>query len=179
MQRLVLLISGAVILVAPTSASAVPIHVHDRVPVTHHRVVGKDVDGAIVATWTTMREVVRVEHVPPADRDDDGIADSEDPCVACAPPPPPPAVSEPSAVEPSTAYSAPVASSGAAPSVVQCESGGDYSAATGNGYFGGYQFDSSTWDAYGDPAYGEANEAPPEVQDAAAASVPYDAWPNC
>jgi hypothetical protein len=22
-------------------------------------------------------------------------------------------------------------------------------------------------------------EAPPEVQDAAAAAVPYDAWPNC
>ncbi len=30
-----------------------------------------------------------------------------------------------------------------------------------------------------DPAYGEASEAPPAVQDAAAASVPYDAWPNC
>jgi hypothetical protein len=62
---------------------------------------------------------------------------------------------------------------------VQCESGGDYGANTGNGYYGGYQFDSGTWDAYGDPAYGEANEAPPAVQDAAAASVPYDAWPNC
>lgn len=62
---------------------------------------------------------------------------------------------------------------------VMCESGGDYSAATGNGYYGGYQFDSGTWDAYGDPAYPEASDAPPEVQDAAAASVPYDAWPNC
>jgi hypothetical protein len=64
-------------------------------------------------------------------------------------------------------------------STVMCESGGDYAANTGNGYFGGYQFDSGTWDAYGDPAYAEANEAPPAVQDAAAASVPYDAWPNC
>lgn len=64
-------------------------------------------------------------------------------------------------------------------STVMCESGGDYAANTGNGYYGGYQFDSGTWDAYGDPAYGEANEAPPAVQDAAAASVPYDAWPNC
>jgi hypothetical protein len=70
-------------------------------------------------------------------------------------------------------------SGGAGNSTVQCESGGDYSANTGNGYYGGYQFDSGTWDAYGDPAYGEANEAPPAVQDAAAASVPYDAWPNC
>jgi len=70
-------------------------------------------------------------------------------------------------------------SRGAGNSTVMCESGGDYSANTGNGYYGGYQFDSGTWDAYGDPAYGEASEAPPAVQDAAAASVPYDAWPNC
>jgi len=69
--------------------------------------------------------------------------------------------------------------SGAATGTVMCESGGDYSANTGNGYFGGYQFDSGTWDAYGDPAYAEASDAPPAVQDAAAASVPYDAWPNC
>ena len=70
-------------------------------------------------------------------------------------------------------------SSGAANATVMCESGGDYAANTGNGYFGGYQFDSGTWDAYGDSAYAEASDAPPAVQDAAAASVPYDAWPNC
>jgi hypothetical protein len=70
-------------------------------------------------------------------------------------------------------------STGAASATVMCESGGDYAADTGNGYYGGYQFDSGTWDAYGDPAYAEASDAPPEVQDAAAASVPYDAWPNC
>jgi Transglycosylase-like domain len=67
----------------------------------------------------------------------------------------------------------------AASSTVTCESGGDYSANTGNGYYGGYQFDSGTWDAYGDPAYAEASDAPPAAQDAAAASVPYDAWPSC
>ena len=69
--------------------------------------------------------------------------------------------------------------SGAASSTVMCESGGDYSANTGNGYYGGYQFDSQTWDAYGDSSYAEASDAPPAVQDQAAASVPYDAWPNC
>jgi hypothetical protein len=67
----------------------------------------------------------------------------------------------------------------ASAATVQCESGGDYSIDTGNDYYGAYQFDSGTWDTYGDPAYAEANEAPPAVQDAAAASVPYDAWPNC
>ena len=76
-----------------------------------------------------------------------------------------------------TSYSASSASS----STVQCESGGDYSADTGNGYYGAYQFDQSTWDAYAPSGYQGTNpaEAPPAIQDEAAASVPYDAWPNC
>jgi hypothetical protein len=81
-------------------------------------------------------------------------------------------VEEPDYTEPAPAVSG-------APDVVMCESGGDYGINSGNGYYGGYQFDSQTWDAYGDPAYGEAHLAPPAVQDAAAAAVPYDAWPNC
>ena len=74
---------------------------------------------------------------------------------------------------------APSGGGGSSNSTVMCESGGDYGANTGNGYYGGWQFDSQTWDAYGDPRYGEANQAPPSVQDQAAARVPYDAWPNC
>lgn len=96
------------------------------------------------------------------------------------PPAPEPVVTTDYSVTTQTNPAAPLDyAAGAGGSTVQCESGGDYSANTGNGYYGGWQFDSSTWDAYGDPAYGEANEAPPAVQDAAAASVPYDAWPNC
>jgi hypothetical protein len=67
-------------------------------------------------------------------------------------------------------------------STVQCESGGDYSAVDPSGtYYGAYQFDQSTWDAYAPSGYQGVNpaEAPPAVQDQAAASVPYDAWPNC
>jgi hypothetical protein len=78
-----------------------------------------------------------------------------------------------------TATATPAYTSGTSSGTVACESGGDYSANTGNGYYGGYQFDSGTWDAYGDSQYAEASDAPPAVQDAAAASVPYDAWPNC
>jgi Transglycosylase-like domain len=49
------------------------------------------------------------------------------------------------------------------------------------GYYGAYQFDQSTWDAYAPSGYQGVNpaEAPPSVQDATAASVPYDAWPSC
>ena len=37
--------------------------------------------------------------------------------------------------------------------VAECESGGDWSIDTGNGYFGGLQFSQSTWAAYGGTDY--------------------------
>ena len=46
--------------------------------------------------------------------------------------------------------------------VAQCESGGNWSINTGNGFFGGLQFTSSTWAAYGGTAFApEANQASP------------------
>ena len=77
----------------------------------------------------------------------------------------------------STSYS----SGAAASSTVQCESGGDYTAVNPAGYYGAYQFDQQTWDAYAPSGYQGVNpaEAPPAVQDQTAASVPYDAWPGC
>lgn len=45
-------------------------------------------------------------------------------------------------------------------------------------YWGKYQFDRSTWAAHGgDPD--EYGSAPESEQDAVAARVQYDAWPNC
>ena len=69
----------------------------------------------------------------------------------------------------------------ASSSTAQCESGGSYTAVNPAGYYGAYQFDQSTWDAYAPSGYQGVNpaEAPPAVQDATAAAVPYDAWPNC
>jgi hypothetical protein len=83
---------------------------------------------------------------------------------------------------PATTESSTTTSYGAATSsTAQCESGGDYTAVNPAGYYGAYQFDQSTWDAYAPSGYAGTNpaEAPPEVQDAAAANVPYDAWPSC
>jgi hypothetical protein len=76
-----------------------------------------------------------------------------------------------------TTYSGAAASS----STAQCESGGSYTAVNPAGYYGAYQFDQGTWNAYAPSGYQGVNpaSAPPAVQDQAAANVPYDAWPNC
>jgi Transglycosylase-like domain len=69
----------------------------------------------------------------------------------------------------------------ASSSTAQCESGGSYTAVNPAGYYGAYQFDQQTWDAYAPSGYQGVNpaSAPPAVQDQAAANVPYDAWPSC
>jgi hypothetical protein len=93
-------------------------------------------------------------------------------------PPEPEPVAATGATTATTGYTGGAAASSA---TAQCESGGDYTAVNPAGYYGAYQFDQSTWDAYAPSDYAGVNpaEAPPAVQDAAAASVPYDAWPSC
>jgi hypothetical protein len=50
-----------------------------------------------------------------------------------------------------------------------CESGGRYQVATGNGFYGAYQFRLSTWRSLG--YRGVPNRATPAVQDTAAARL--------
>lgn len=54
-------------------------------------------------------------------------------------------------------------SSSAWASLRQCESSGDYSINTGNGYYGAYQFDQSTWNSVG--GSGSPADASPAEQD--------------
>ncbi|WP_406488041.1 transglycosylase family protein [Streptomyces phaeochromogenes] len=68
--------------------------------------------------------------------------------------------------------------------VAQCESGGNWSINTGNGYYGGLQFSASTWAAYGGSAYAStANQASKSQQIAVAEKVlagqGKGAWPSC
>jgi len=49
--------------------------------------------------------------------------------------------------------------------IAQCESGGNWAINTGNGYYGGLQFSSSTWKAYGGRRY--ASHAAPGPRPAA------------
>ena len=69
--------------------------------------------------------------------------------------------------------------------IAECESGGNWSINTGNGYYGGLQFDHGTWAAYGGTAYAyNANGASKAQQIAIAEKVKadrggYGAWPVC
>ena len=67
-------------------------------------------------------------------------------------------------------------------SLAQCESGGNWAINTGNGYYGGLQFNLGTWQAYG--GTGLPSQASRETQIAIAtklrdASGGYGAWPGC
>ncbi|MFJ4191292.1 transglycosylase family protein [Kitasatospora sp. NPDC089509] len=83
-----------------------------------------------------------------------------------------------------TATGASAAPASAWDSVAQCESGGDWGINTGNGFYGGLQFTSSTWKAYGGTAYAaQANQASRAQQITVAekvlASQGPGAWPVC
>ncbi|GAA3885551.1 resuscitation-promoting factor protein RpfA [Streptomyces lacrimifluminis] len=82
------------------------------------------------------------------------------------------------------AGSASAATSAEWDTVAQCESGGNWSINTGNGYYGGLQFSASTWAGYGGSAYAStADQASKSQQIAIAEKVlagqGKGAWPVC
>jgi LysM repeat protein len=109
------------------------------------------------------------------------------------PPPPAPASTAPvSYSQPGPSSAAPVYSSAPASTgggvnwnaIAACESGGNWSISTGNGFYGGLQFTQQTWLGYGGGQYaGSANLATPSEQIAVAQRVlagqGIGAWPVC
>ncbi|MET8247108.1 transglycosylase family protein [Streptomyces sp. NPDC005202] len=68
--------------------------------------------------------------------------------------------------------------------VAQCESGGNWSINTGNGFYGGLQFTNSTWAAYGGTAYAPRADLATKAQQIAIAEKVLagqgkGAWPVC
>ncbi|MGE0346615.1 MAG: transglycosylase family protein [Gemmatimonadales bacterium] len=84
---------------------------------------------------------------------------------------------------PSTTSAAPA--DGTWDQLASCESSGNWSIDTGNGYSGGLQFDAATWQAYGGTDYAPtAAQATKEQQIAVAEKLRaarggYSAWPAC
>ncbi|MGY1829775.1 transglycosylase family protein [Geodermatophilus sp. SYSU D01180] len=68
--------------------------------------------------------------------------------------------------------------------VAQCESSGNWSINTGNGYYGGLQFSQSTWAAFGGTEYAARADLATKAQQIAVAERTLDvqgpgAWPTC
>ncbi|MER5770339.1 transglycosylase family protein [Streptomyces sp. NPDC001985] len=68
--------------------------------------------------------------------------------------------------------------------VAQCESGGNWSINTGNGYYGGLQFSASTWAAYGGTAFAPTADQASKAQqiqtaEKVLAGQGKGAWPSC
>ncbi|MEU7056884.1 transglycosylase family protein [Streptomyces sp. NPDC046197] len=68
--------------------------------------------------------------------------------------------------------------------VAQCESGGNWSINTGNGFYGGLQFTNSTWAAYGGTAYASRADLATKgqqitVAEKVLAGQGKGAWPVC
>ncbi|MGA8847701.1 MAG: ubiquitin-like domain-containing protein [Nocardioides sp.] len=67
-------------------------------------------------------------------------------------------------------------------SLAQCESGGNWSINTGNGYYGGLQFNLGTWQAYGGtglPSNASRTTQIAVAERLRAANGGYGAWPGC
>jgi hypothetical protein len=65
--------------------------------------------------------------------------------------------------------------------LAQCESGGDWSINTGNGYYGGLQFSLSSWQAVGGTGYPHENTRETQIQmgQRLHAQQGWGAWPAC
>ncbi|GGW36571.1 MULTISPECIES: LysM peptidoglycan-binding domain-containing protein [Streptomyces] len=68
--------------------------------------------------------------------------------------------------------------------VAQCESGGNWSINTGNGYYGGLQFSASTWAAYGGTQFASTADKASKSQqiqiaEKVLAGQGKGAWPSC
>ncbi len=68
--------------------------------------------------------------------------------------------------------------------VAECESGGNWSINTGNGYYGGLQFSQSTWEAYGGLEFAPRADLATKEQQIIVAERTLDgqgvgAWPTC
>ena len=68
--------------------------------------------------------------------------------------------------------------------IAQCESGGNWAINTGNGYYGGLQFNAGTWSAYGGGQYaptanGATREQQIEIAQKVQAAQGWGAWPAC
>jgi len=100
------------------------------------------------------------------------------PTTTTTEPPPPPPTSEPS--DGGYAYDDPRGTQ-VWYDLAQCESGGNWSINTGNGYYGGLQFALATWESVGGSGYPHEHPAATQIDFGRTlqARQGWGAWPHC
>lgn len=94
---------------------------------------------------------------------------------------PPPVVVSEYVETPKVAQNEAVAFSGVWDRLAQCESGGRWNVNTGNGYYGGLQFNLSTWQSNGGTGYPHENSREEQIRVAEnlRARRGFSPWPAC
>ena len=136
--------------------------------------------GVLTARSTTLEAAgIRVEALVPRSADARPTVTMEATLVAVPVAAPAPAAAAAPA-QPAATYSG----NSVWDDLAQCESGGNWSINTGNGYYGGLQFSLSTWNGYGGAEFAEyPHEATRAEQITVAerlrAARGYQPWPAC
>ena len=139
---------------------------------------------ATAPSTVTSRRVPTTNDPPPTTAPPTTAPPTTAPPTTAPPTTAPPTTATPTTAPPTT--SAPDEASGAPTGgawleLRECESGDNYQADTGNGFYGAYQFSASTWVDLGYP--GRPDEEPYWMQDQAAARLEatagWGSWPSC
>jgi len=109
---------------------------------------------------------------PPPDPEPEQAEDPDDGGADPAPAPEP---------EPAPEQAAAVPSGSVWDKLAQCESGGDWSINTGNGYYGGLQFSASSWAAVGGSGLPHQHSREEQIKrgELLQAQQGWGAWPSC
>ena len=129
-------------------------------------------------------ELVPIEKLSAADLPSPAIAPMQATLYPAAAPVPTAAAATASEPEPAAPAAPFVVDEATWDRLAQCESGGNWAINTGNGYYGGLQFDVSTWNAYGGAAFAErpdlaTREQQITVAEALYAKRGFQPWPAC
>ena len=176
-------------------ASSYTVRSGDTLTTIAHRVYGRASDWPGV-WWANRHRISNPDAItagqrlrmPDSPRQGQGVASAAlgaIPQRAPAPSQPSQTTADPSQSPPASSAPAPSSSGGVNWSAIaQCESGGNWSDNTGNGFYGGLQFTEQTWQAYGGGQYAARPDlATPAQQIAVAQKVlagqGIGAWPVC
>jgi len=135
----------------------------------------------VVAVGTKVKPAPKPKPAPKAPSAPPARSAPAAPTAPAAPAAPPARSARPAPPAPSDPGSPAVPAGSVWDRLAQCESGGNWSINTGNGYYGGLQFNLGTWRAYGGTGYPHENSRETQIAVATRlhAERGFNPWPAC